>query len=32
MLAGFYHPEYMSVVFKRETYQTPGQYRAQHRT
>ncbi|WP_442482888.1 XylR family transcriptional regulator [Aeoliella sp. SH292] len=31
-LSGFRHPEYMSVVFKRETCQTPGQYRAQHRT
>jgi LacI family transcriptional regulator len=27
-LAGYSHPEYMSVVFKRETGQTPGQYRA----
>jgi LacI family transcriptional regulator len=27
-LAGYAHPEYMSVVFKRETGQTPGQYRA----
>jgi LacI family transcriptional regulator len=27
-LAGFAHPEYMSVLFKRETGQTPGQYRA----
>ena len=27
-LAGYSHPEYMSVVFKRETAQTPGQYRA----
>jgi LacI family transcriptional regulator len=26
-LAGYSHPEYMSVVFKRETGQTPGQYR-----
>ena len=26
-LAGYTHPEYMSVVFKRETGQTPGQYR-----
>jgi LacI family transcriptional regulator len=29
-LAGFEHPEYMSVVFKRETGHTPGQYRAQN--
>ncbi len=28
-LAGYSHPEYLSVVFKRETGQTPGQYRAQ---
>jgi len=27
-LAGYSHPEYMSVVFKRETGQTPGAYRA----
>jgi len=27
-LAGYAHPEYMSVVFKRETGQTPGDYRA----
>ncbi len=27
-LAGYAHPEYMSVVFKRETGVTPGQYRA----
>ena len=27
-LAGFEHPEYMSVVFKRETGDTPGHYRA----
>lgn len=26
-LAGYEHPEYMNVVFKRETGQTPGQYR-----
>jgi len=26
-LTGFQHPEYLSVVFKRETGQTPGQYR-----
>ena len=26
-LAGYSHPEYMSVVFKRETRQTPGEYR-----
>jgi len=26
-LAGFEHPEYMSVVFKRETGDTPGHYR-----
>jgi len=29
-LAGFEHPEYMSVVFKRETGRTPGQYRTQN--
>ena len=28
-LAGFEHPEYMSVLFKRETGQTPGKYRSQ---
>jgi LacI family transcriptional regulator len=28
-LAGYEHPEYLSVVFKRETGQTPGQYRRQ---
>ena len=28
-LAGFEHPEYLSVVFKRETGQTPGRYRRQ---
>jgi len=28
-LSGFEHPEYMSVVFKRETGQTPGRYRNQ---
>lgn len=28
-LAGFFHPEYMSVVFKRMTGLTPGQYRKQ---
>jgi len=27
LLAGYEHPEYMSVVFKRQTAQTPGQYR-----
>jgi LacI family transcriptional regulator len=27
-LAGYAHPEYMSVVFKRTTGQTPGQFRA----
>jgi LacI family transcriptional regulator len=27
-LAGYAHPEYMSVVFKRETGQTPGQFRS----
>ncbi len=31
-LAGFEHPEYMSVVFKRLSLQTPGQYRKQMRT
>jgi LacI family transcriptional regulator len=28
-LAGFDHPEYMSVAFKRESGKTPGQFRAQ---
>jgi LacI family transcriptional regulator len=28
-LAGYKHPEYMSVVFKRDTGQTPGHYRRQ---
>jgi LacI family transcriptional regulator len=28
-LSGFEHPEYMSVLFKRETGQTPGRYRNQ---
>jgi len=28
-LAGYEHPEYLSVVFKRETSQTPGTYRRQ---
>jgi LacI family transcriptional regulator len=28
-LSGFQYPEYMSVFFKRETSQTPGQYRRQ---
>ena len=27
-LAGYTHPEYMSVVFQRETGQTPGQFRS----
>jgi LacI family transcriptional regulator len=31
-LAGFEHPEYMSVVFKRETGDTPGRYRSGHAT
>jgi LacI family transcriptional regulator len=31
-LAGYSHPEYMSVVFKRETGQTPGQYRGMTNT
>jgi transcriptional regulator GlxA family with amidase domain len=26
-LPGYVHPEYMSVVFKRSTGQTPGEYR-----
>jgi LacI family transcriptional regulator len=28
-LAGYSHPDYMSVVFKRDTGQTPGDYRSQ---
>src|SRR5262249_27759987 len=28
-LAGYEHPEYMSVAFKRATRQTPGEYRRQ---
>lgn len=31
-LTGFSHPEYMSVVFKRETGQPPGQFRTQAQT
>jgi LacI family transcriptional regulator len=31
-LTGFQHPEYMSVVFKRETGDTPGHFRAQQIT
>ena len=31
-LAGYEHPEYLSVVFKRETGQTPGQYRRRAHT
>jgi LacI family transcriptional regulator len=31
-LAGYEHPEYMSVVFKRLTGQTPGEYREQVRS
>jgi LacI family transcriptional regulator len=30
-LAGFAHPEYMNVAFKRELGTTPGKYRAEHR-
>jgi LacI family transcriptional regulator len=30
-LTGFKHPEYMSVLFKRETGETPGRYRGDHR-
>jgi LacI family transcriptional regulator len=30
-LSGFEHPEYMSVLFKRETGQTPGRYRNQYK-
>jgi LacI family transcriptional regulator len=30
-LAGFAHPEYMNVAFKRELGNTPGRYRAEHR-
>ena len=29
-LSGFEHPEYLSVVFKRDCGVTPGQYRHQH--
>jgi len=29
--AGFQHPEYMSVLFRKQTGQTPGQYRRQYR-
>lgn len=29
--AGFAHPEYMNVIFKERTGQTPGQYRASNR-
>ena len=28
-LVGYEHPEYMSVVYKRETGQTPGDYRGE---
>ena len=31
-IAGYRHPEYMSVVFKRETGQTPGEYRKAQQT
>jgi LacI family transcriptional regulator len=31
MKVGFTHPEYMNVIFKERTGQTPGQYRAIHR-
>jgi LacI family transcriptional regulator len=31
-LAGYEHPEYLNVVFKRETGLTPGQYRRQIKT
>ncbi len=31
-LAGYSHPEYMSVVFKREFGLTPGQFRKQAQT
>jgi len=31
-LTGFEHPEYLSVVFRRETGETPGRYRARLRT
>src|SRR5262249_19031201 len=31
-LAGYEHPDYLNVVYKRETGQTPGQYRRQVQT
>ena len=30
-MTGFTHPEYMNVIFKERTGQTPGQYRASNR-